>query len=251
MAVNDFTLSHPKAEDRTFDPDLIFGIIRDRGTRVGCDHRRAQSFLKAAHLLEMAQDEPRDGTDDLISHLRALAAIDEAEPDPYQNVTLTACIDAAAKAGDDVVDDEVVCALLRPHGVSLAAPPRGSEASWRHETYVGIGRIPLRYAGLPLGLPAILVRRDDRTSKDDHVSVVWEAAQYLRIGDRRSLSIMATLPDTVTTDLIGAPLHRLIKIPGLEDATILDAAVGGEGGWIEMELDIEDHARSTSWRATT
>jgi hypothetical protein len=240
MAMHDFTLSHPKAEDRTFDPDLIFGIVRDRGRRVGSDYRRAQSFLKAGDLLEMAEEHGSevDGLDDLIDHLRGLAAIDEHDPAPYQNVTLTASIDAIADAADDHVDDEVVRAVLLPHGISLVDPPRGSEASWMHETYVGIGLVPLRYSGLPLGLPGVLVRRDDRNRDLDHVSVLWENAHYMRIGDQRSVSIMATLPDTVTTDLIGTPLERLVAIPGLEGATIAAMHGGDDGRYIEIGVDI-------------
>lgn len=242
MAVHDFTLGHPKAEDRTFDPDLIFGIVRDRGRRVGSDYRRAQSYLKAKDLLEMAEERASEvaGIGELIDHLRGLAAIDEHDPAPYQNVTLTASMDAIANATGNDVDDEVIRAVLLPHGISLADPPRGSEASWMHETYVGIGLVPLRYSGLPLGLPGMLVRRDDRDPRQDHVSVVWGKMHYLRVGDQRSISIMATLPDTVTTDLIGAPLERLVAVPGLEGAAIAAMHVGDDGRYLEVGVEIRN-----------
>jgi len=247
MKMGRFTIVHELMEDAHFDAEEMWPIIRDRGPALGRDHKRTHCFLSARQLVEMATDKQGrpHASERLVAYARSMAALEMAErlktPATERLVYVTSEIPVASVRDAEAVDDPVILAVLQNTGLALPKPPPGAEASWMHDAYVGVPEVPLRYTGLPTGLPGMLVRSAIRDDGKDHYSVTWPGVQYLRIGSSMRVMVTTDLPDTLRDRLPGQPLRTLVEVPGLTEAVITDVDDIGmeqERGCIDVGVTI-------------
>lgn len=241
---------HALMDDAQFDAEELWPIIRDRGPALGRDHQRAHCFMSARQLVEMATDKQGrpHASERLVAHARATSQVELSErlrtPATERLVYVTCDLPVDTHASAETVDDPVVLAAIGATGMSLPKPPPGAEASWMHDAYVGIPEVPLRYTGLPTGLPGILVRSAITGEQDDHYSVKWREVQYLRIGSAMRVTVTADLPDTLRDGLPGRPLRTLVEVPGLEDAVITDVEMMDKERCVDVDVTIGRQGRA-------